>query len=232
MSDDAAVFNMKKLRENNFNLEKILDESLSVTSYGSEFKNVNELEYLLGRHPRWNGLKERLKEGACFPIEEIDDNIRLQDLSEMKKRGNHKSAEKHEEHLSSSFKKEVEKGWILLLPDEESANIPSLGLAPMGVVDQLGISATCEFVSKLRITHDLSFPQIVSGESVNSRVEKEKLEPCMFGHTLLRILHHMVYLRRKYPKKIIWLRKEDFKSAYRRMHLNAKSALKLAVRVT
>ena len=91
---------------------------------------------------------------------------------EMKKRGKHKSAEKYEEHLSFDFKKEVEKGWIVLLPDEETTNIPSLELAPMGVADQLGISATGEFVSKLRITHDLSFPQIVSGESVNSRVEK------------------------------------------------------------
>ena len=132
-------------------------------------------------------LKEKPKEGACFPIIEIDESIRLQYLLEVKKQRNHTSVEKHEEYLASAFKKEVEKGWILLLPDEEATHIPSLELAPMGVTDQLGISATGEFVSKLRITHDLSFPQLVSGESVNSRVEKEKLEPCMFGHTLLRI---------------------------------------------
>ena len=53
----------------------------------------------------------------------------------------------------------------------------------------------------------------------------------MFGHTFLRVIHHIVYLRRKYPNKIIWLRKEDFKSAYRRLHLNAKTAMKSAVRV-
>ena len=68
----------------------------------------------------------------------------------------------------------------------------------MGVADQLGISATGEFVSKLRLTHDLSFPQIVSGESVNSRVKKQKLEPCMFAHTLLRVIHHIIYLKSKY----------------------------------
>ena len=118
-----------------------------------------------------------------------------------------------------------------MLPDEETVNIPSLELAPMGVADQLGMSATGEFVSKLRITHDLSFPQIVSGESVNSRAEKEKLEPCMLEHTLLRVIPHIVYIRKKYPEMIIWLREEDFKSAYRRMHLKAKSALKSVVRV-
>jgi hypothetical protein len=101
----------------------------------------------------------------------------------------------------------------------------------MGVADQLGISATGEFVSKLRVTHDLSFSQAVSGESLNSRVQKEELEPCMFGHTLLRLVHHIVHLRSEYPGKKIWLRKEDFKSAYRHMHLNAKTAFQTSVRV-
>ena len=76
---------MKKIRENDCNLEKILNENLGVTSYGSEFKNVNELEYLLGKHPRWNELKENPKEGACFPIEEIDESTRLQVRNEEKR---------------------------------------------------------------------------------------------------------------------------------------------------
>ena len=62
-----------------------------MTSYGSEFKSVNGLEYLFRKHPRWNGLNEKLKVGAYFPIEEIDESIRLQDISEMKSRDNHKS---------------------------------------------------------------------------------------------------------------------------------------------
>ena len=53
----------------------------------------------------------------------------------------------------------------------------------------------------------------------------------MFGHTLLSIVHHIVHLQLKYPKKKIWLRKEDFKSAYRRLHLSAATAWKSAVRV-
>ena len=64
---------------------------------------------------------------------------------------------------------------------------------------------------------------------MNSRVIKDDLEPCMFGHALLRIVHHIVNLRRKYPNKIIWIRKDDFKSAYRRFHLRASTAIKSAV---
>jgi hypothetical protein len=185
VSDEAAAFNMRILRENKFDLEKILNSHPSVTSYGSEFKSVEELEPLLQYHPRWKDLKTKLTEGAAFPVKAIDDDIRLQDLEEMKKRGNHKSAKIHEDHLASAFQKEIEKGWIFILPDEEATNIPGLELAPMGVAEQLGVSATGDFVSKLRITHDLSFPQKISGESINSRVNEELLEPCMFGHTLL-----------------------------------------------
>jgi hypothetical protein len=231
VSDESATFNMNLLRQNNFDLEELLNRTKSVTSYGSEFKSVEELTPLLQRHPRWTELKKKLSEGAIFPTKELEESTRIQDLRAMKQRGNHKSARTHEDHLAVAFTKEVEKGWNLILPESEAFNIPHLELAPMGVADQLGISATGEFVSKLRVTHDLSFAQAVSGESLNSRVNKEELEPCMFGHTLLRLVHHIVYLRSKYPTKKIWLRKEDFKSAYRRMHLNAKTAFQTSVRV-
>ena len=53
----------------------------------------------------------------------------------------------------------------------------------------------------------------------------------MFGFTLLRIIHQIVNLRKHFPQKIIWIRKEDFKSAYRRVHVTAETAVRTAVRV-
>ena len=53
----------------------------------------------------------------------------------------------------------------------------------------------------------------------------------MFGHALLRIIHRIVHLRKLHPSKIIWIRKEDLKSAYRRMHVNGKTALQAAVQM-
>ena len=48
----AASSNFKQLAINNFNLEKLLNlECRCATSYGSEFKEVNELEGLLSKHP-------------------------------------------------------------------------------------------------------------------------------------------------------------------------------------
>jgi len=101
----------------------------------------------------------------------------------------------------------------------------------MGVATHLGITEDGTFDEKDRVTHDLSFPGGFSGESVNSRVKIEKLEPCMFSFTFSRIIHYIVALRRKYPGKRIWIRKEDVKSAFRRLHLNARTAFRSAVRV-
>ena len=73
----------------------------------------------------------------------------------------------------------------------------------MGVAEQLGVSTTGEFMPKKRLTHDLSFPGSFSGKSVNSRILKEKLEPCMFGHTLLRIIRSIFHLGQNYTDNII-----------------------------
>ena len=75
----------------------------------------------------------------------------------------------------------------------------------------------------------MSFPGGVSGKSVNSRVDESQLEPCMFSHVLLRLVHYIANLRRRHVRSRIWLRKEDFKSAFRRLHLSANSALESSV---
>jgi hypothetical protein len=233
VSPEAARFNFQLLVDHNFDLETLLNpvSGQCITSYGSEFKSPTALEPLLGHHPRWSAFRDRLENGATFPLVSLSEDVRIGDLQMACKRGNHKSATAHATFLAEAFSKETKKGWILLLPEEEAASIPHLEIAPLGVADQIGVSATGDFVSKLRVTHDLSFPGAISGESVNSRVEKDQLEPCMFGHTLLRVIHTIVHFRKKFPLKRIWLRKEDFKSAYRRLHLRAETALKSAVRL-
>ena len=233
VSNDAADHNFKLFQEANYNLDSILNikDSPSVTSYGSEFKQVDQLEKLLIHHPRWLTLKKILLKGSDWKLHHIDEKERRGDLFGSLKRGNHKSANVHTKFLSAAIRKEILKGWELLLPIEKAPCIPGLILSPMGVAEQLGVSETGEFVPKQRVTHDLSFPGIKSGHSVNSRVIDESLEPCMFGHAFLHIIHKIVQLRQTYPNKRIWIRKEDAKSAYRRMHVSAATALKAGVQL-
>ena len=62
-------------------------------------------------------------------------------------------------------------------------------------------------------------------------MDQSRYEPIMFGHCLLRLIHHIIHLRKRYPTKKIFIRKEDLKSAYRRMHLASRSAKKSAIKV-
>ena len=66
---------------------------------------------------------------------------------------------------------------------------------------------------------------------MNTRVREEELEPCMFGFMLSRLFHYVVRMRQELPSTIIWIRKEDFKSAFRRVHLNAETSWKSVVRL-
>ena len=232
ISQEAANYNYELLKKNKFDFDSLLNQKqTSITSYGSEFKSTQDLKTLLGHHPRWSAFEDRLKNGASFPISQLEDQIRQKDVDLAIKRGNHKSATLNKKFLADAFQKEIKKGWLLSIPFSKAKDIPGLELAPLGVANQLGVSASGSFVEKLRVTHDLSFPQAISNESVNSRTDKDLLEPCMFGHALLRVIHNIIHLRQHHPKKKIWIRKEDFKSAYRRIHLNANTVIKSAVQL-
>ncbi len=80
---------------------------------------------------------------------------------------------------------------------------------------------------KLRLTHDQSFnPKGSSGRSVNDRVDETMLTPARFGKAFSRFLYHISYLRRIKTDEPIFITKDDFKSAYRRIHLQAPTAMK------
>ena len=123
----------------------------------------------------------------------------MQDVQAAFSRGNHKSAGKNSDFLASAIKKEIMRGYNLILPGECHEHIPELVLNPMGVATHLGVTALGKFEPKNRVTHGLSFPGGISGKSVNTRVNKALLEPCMFCFVFSRIIHHIVSLRKEYP---------------------------------
>ena len=146
-------------------------------------------------------------------------------------RGNHKIASTHKDYLGEAMQKEVDKCWAIIINKEEATEILGIELPPMGVIEHLGIADIGEYVPKLWLTHDLSFLGSVSKESIKSRVDKEILEPIMFRHCLLQVIHHIVDMRFRHPQVNIFIWKEDLKSSYRQMHLQEKSALRSEVRV-
>ena len=101
----------------------------------------------------------------------------------------------------------------------------------MNIADQNGINERGEIVQKKRLTHNQSC-EFQSGTSVNSRTIKDNLQDVMYGPCLLQIVHLIVDYRRQFPNKKILLSKIDFKSAYRRSHLQAKTAIQTVTQYT
>ena len=95
------------------------------------------------------------------------------------------------------------------------------------MVVQSTIDEKGETQKKFRLTHDQSFnPKGIRGRSVNDRVGDTTLTPARFGKAFSRLLYHISFLRLLWPDEPIYLTKVDFKSAYRRIHLQIATASK------
>ena len=227
-SADAAVHNWDLLRRHDRDLGSALRaQPFSTLTFGSEFRPAHLLAPLLSLHPLWGRFVERITDGAAFPLHDISDDDRLSAVHANLARGNHKSAHNHEQSLISMLREEVERGWQLPLPKEAALEIPGCEVAPLGMVVQTSIDEKGEPQRKLRLTHDQSFnPKGSSGRSVNDRVDETTLTPARFGRAFSRFLYHVSYLRKVKSDEPIYLTKVDFKSAYRRIHLQASTAVK------
>ena len=222
----AAIANTKLLQTYKFDVEKATQSDKNTSlSYGSEFRQAQDLQPLLRHHKNWPAIKELIQHGVSYPMEPITESDRLKDIDHMLSRGNHKSASvtENKHALEKSFNKEVKYQWCIPLLPSCIKSIPGASITPLGVAVQHTIDANNNRILKRRPTHDCSFPGI-SGNSCNIRVIKAELDDCTYGHALLRFLHGIHHIRLSNPGRRIWINKTDMDAAYRRIHANTKSA--------
>jgi hypothetical protein len=118
------------------------------------------------------------------------------------------------------------------LPPAAALQILHPVIAPMGLVEQATINERGEIIDKLRVTHDQSFKPVKgSRQSVNNRVNRAMLTPCMVGRSLLCHIHQIVALRHCHPTEIILQSKVDWKLAYSRLHNAPATAVSAMVLV-
>ena len=227
-TQEAAAHNLTVLETFNFDLSQaILAQRNSPVYYGSEFQPVARLQKIFHMHPLWHLMKSYLQNGITFPLQPLEIELRRSDCQFMLERGNHKSAKTIEgaKIIKAHMQADVEHGFSLPLPIISLEKFQDVGsVAPLGVQDQSSLTDDGIRVEKWRMTHDQTFPG-PSNLSVNKRVIKEDLPECMYGHTLLRVLHFIVDLRYRHPDKRILLGKFDLKAAFRRAHLSPATAL-------
>ena len=99
-------------------------QPFSTLTPGSEFRSADALAPLLSRHPLWRRFRERISDGADFPLTPIDDALRRTDVIAALARGNHKSARGHEAKLLDMLKDEVRRGRQLPLPEDAALELP------------------------------------------------------------------------------------------------------------
>ena len=225
-TSDAAIENWKLLSEKyGKNLGKALDSNPDTQlSYGSEFRETKLLELIFSRHPLWKRMKQLLEKGACYPLEDLENENRKKDLQDALEFGNHKGVSNNPELFEETMKEEVENGWSLIIPRKKAIEIEGALMAPMNIHAQSSINEVGEIISKDRLTHNQS-KEFSSGTSVNSRVVHDSLQDIMYGTCLLRVIHYIVALRSEFEDVPILLQKIDWKAAYRRGHLNWETAI-------
>ena len=159
-----------------------------------------------------------MDQGVNFPLEPLSNKLRKQDLKEAIKFGNHKGVKKHEKCFKELMEKDVKHGYSLIIPLEKVYEIEGALMSPSNVAEQNTISPLGKVIPSQRLTHDKRVKFEGSGTLIDSRVIKEQLQDCMYGHCVLRMIHYILALRSKYPNTRILMQKIDWKSAYRRLH--------------
>jgi hypothetical protein len=200
LTSKAAHKNFCVLKKFNFSLKATIKSAEnSPISYGSEFRAPSILSRLLSLHPRWQFFKNLLDNGSSWPLSEISEEHRRADVEEALNFGNHKGASLNNLLLKSLIEEDVTHGFILPLPLEKIKRIPGVLLAPLNIMHQNTINKDGVIIEKERLTHDQSFVYHGSNTSVNSRTDKSKLEPCVFGWVIKRLINWIVAARRKHP---------------------------------
>lgn len=223
-TDKAANHNSCILANHNWDMNQILHKFQNTCLQpGSEFRPLEDLRPLFKHHVDFDKLTQLCSDGAKYSFKqglEYTDDTRRSDLNAAIAKGNNKSASRPEdEHiLQNHYNKEVKHGWMVPFRKKDVNKIIGAGVIPIGFASQMTIDANGTRIQKRRTTHDLSRP-MESGESFNSMVDDDLLDPCLFGFCLLRYLHHIHDMRIRNPNKCIFLSKIDLDAAFRRLHI-------------
>jgi hypothetical protein len=214
ITKEAAAMNFCVLKKHGLDLSQAIDaQERSPLSYGLEFKPPNTLKRIFHNPPLWPCMEKTLINGLQWPLNKISEEDRKVDLREALALGNHKEAASKPTLLKSLLTEDVWHGYGLVIPRDKLAHIPNAYLALMNIMHQFTLDAGGDILDKERLTHDKSF-KWQSGTLVNCRVDKNKLQRCMYGRCLMRLLCWIVAARRKFPNKSIVLQKIDAKLVY------------------
>jgi hypothetical protein len=135
--------------------------------------------------------KRHLRKGAEFDFTpKPNDADRTLENTALIAYGNHKSANDNDDVIRKSLLSEVNYGFALVIPLETINKIPHAMVVPLGIADQFTIDSNGNRIPKRRRTHDQTYHHLKNGKSSNDLTDKSKLPPLIYGHCIIRVLHH------------------------------------------
>jgi hypothetical protein len=128
------------MKKYNGNLGASLEAQCNlIVGYGLEFRYVNTLKKIFGRHPNWTRMSKILQNGSEWPLKPLNEELRHNDVNSALAFGNHKGASLQPELLQKLVSKDVHFGYCLPLPLDKAWKIPGILLAPMNIKKQNSI---------------------------------------------------------------------------------------------
>ena len=225
---EAALKNSLILKKYDYDFTKAIEAQPGTTvSYGSEVRPMEQLEILLHNHPNFPRFRSNMTKGISYPLEELDEDTRLNMLNKQLQKGNHKSTmdEEARKNTTKSMQTDVERGFGIIITKKCAALIKGAEAYPLGMQHQTTINERGESIPKKRLTHDLSNER-KKGLSINQQVKEDLIPTVIFGYALMRVLTKIHQLRLRYPNERILLNKVDIEKAYRHLHTSGQITAK------
>ena len=231
-SSQSLERNTRYLESCGWDMCEVFRQHVGTTvDHGSEFRPIDQLSRLVGRHPNYPFLKEMFQSGfEYFLSRELSEEERTTELEAQLERGNHKSATENEDEINSLLTGDVVHGFVLPFLASSIKRLKGVHLQPGGMVRQMSLKADGSRKMKNRFTHDLSFSITMEDASVNSRIQIERYPDMVYGFCLWRILHYLAALRYRNPRRKIFISKFDYSDAYKRISQSPRTSASTVIR--
>ena len=103
------------MKKYNGNLGALLEaQRNSIVGYSLEFRDVNNLQKIFGRHPNWTRMSKILENGSEWPLEPLNEELRCNDVDAALAFG--KGVTLQPDLLQKLVSKDVHFGYCLPLP--------------------------------------------------------------------------------------------------------------------
>jgi hypothetical protein len=138
LTPEAAAKNyLVLMKKYNGNLGASLEpQRNSIDGYGLEFRDIDILQKIFGRHSNWTRMSKILENGSEWPLKPLDKELTCNDVDAALAFGNHKGASLQPELLQKLVSKDVHFGYCLPLPLDKTQKNPGALLAPMNIQKQ------------------------------------------------------------------------------------------------